>query len=139
VFITVSELCVLFLLFWGLFHWLGIFAKTRVLLALLGVLGIGGFLGRALVWAATWLQHVTGSITGWVFGTAVPAALFLVLAALLIHDMHPRNGATRRTGYLAFAVGAFLVAGVAGIPALSPVAGFLRSLLATLTTWLNSL
>jgi hypothetical protein len=138
-FLTVSELCVLFLLFWGLFHWLGIFAKIRVLLALLAVLGIGGFLGHALVDIAGWLQHATGAITGWLFGTAVPGALFLILAALLIHDMHPKNGASRRTSYLALAVGMFLVAGVAGIPALSPLAGFLRSILSTLTGWLNSL
>jgi hypothetical protein len=137
VFITVSELCVLFLLFWGLFHWLGIFAKLRVVLAFLAVLGLGGFLGRALVWVVTLLQSAAGAVTGWLFGTAVPAALFLVLAALLIHDV--RNGASRRTSYLALAVGTFLVAGVAGIPALSPLAGFLRSVLSGLAGWLNSL
>jgi hypothetical protein len=138
VFITVSELCVLFLLFWGLFHWLGIFAKLRVVLAFLAVLGLGGFLGRALVVVAGLLQSAAGAVTGWLLGTAVPAALFLVLAALLIHDM--RKGKTsRRTSYLALAVGTFLVAGVAGIPALSPLAGFLRSVLTTVTGWLNSL
>jgi hypothetical protein len=136
---TVSELAVIFLVLFLLLHWLGIFATTRAILAILAVTAIGGFLGRMLVDVATWLQHATGAITGWALGVSVPAVLFIVLAVILIHDLHPRNGATRRTGWVALATGVLLVAGVAGIPALAPVAGFLRSLLSDIAGFINSL
>ena len=137
--LTTAELGALLLIVWGLLHWLGIFTKTRVVLALFAAISIGGFLGRALVVVAGWLQHAVGTITGWLLGAAVPAALFVVLAVIMVHDLHPSHGASRRTSYIAFAVGVLLVAGVAGIPALAPVAGFLRSLLTTATGFVNSL
>jgi hypothetical protein len=137
--LTPAGLSALCLILWGLFHWLGIFAKIRTVLALLAAIGIAGFLGRALVVVATWLEHATGAVTGWALGVAVPGALFIVLAVILIHDLHPANGASRRTSYIAFAVGVLLVAGVEGIPALAPVAGFLRSILTVITGFINSL
>lgn len=124
---TATDLCALALILWGLFHWLRIFAKTRAVLALLSVVGIGGWIGRVLVDMATWLERVTGAVTGWALGVSIPAALFVVLVILLIHDMHPRNGASGRTSWVALAVGVLLVAGVEGIPALAPVAAWLRS------------
>lgn len=137
--LTAAGLSALCLILWGLFHWLGIFAKIRTILAILAAIGIAGFLGRALVVVAGWLQHVVGAITGWALGVSVPGALFIVLAIILIHDMHPKNGASRRTSYIAFAVGVLLIAGVEGIPALAPVAAFLRSILTTITGFINSL
>jgi hypothetical protein len=136
---TAAELSGLCLLLFGLFYWLGIFAKFRVFLAVAAVIGLGGFLGRALVVVAGWLQHVTGTITGWLLGVSIPAALFAGLAVVLIHDLHPRHGATRRTSWIAMAVAALLVAGVAGIPALAPLAGALRSLLAAVAGFFNTL
>lgn len=133
----VAGLC---LVFWLLFHWLNIFAKTRAFLALVAAIGIGGFLGRALVRGVTWLTQLTGTVTGWTLGVALPAALFLVLAAVLVYDLHPRGGsASRRTGYVALAVGALLVAGVTGIPALAPAASALRSLPANIATFVNTI
>ena len=137
--LTAAGVAGLCLVFWLLFHWLNIFAKTRAFLALVAAIGIGGFLGRALLRVVTWLTQLTGTVTGWALGTAIPAALFLVLAALLIHDLHPRKGATRRTGYIALAVGALLVAGVTGIPALAPLASALKSLPANIAGFLNTL
>ena len=132
----VSALC---LVFWLLFHWLGIFAKTRAVLALVAAIGIGGFLGAVLGRVVTWLTHLTGTVTAWALGVALPAALFLALATILIYDLHPKNGASRRTGYVALAVGAFLVAGVTGIPALAPLASALRSLPANIANGINTL
>lgn len=127
------------LVFWLLFHWLNIFAKTRAFLALLAAIGLGGFAGRALVRAVTWLQHLAGTVTGWALGVALPGALFLVLAVILVHDLHPQHGATRRTAYVALGVGALLVAGVTGIPALAPAATALRALPANIATFINTL
>lgn len=133
---AVAGLC---LVFWLLFHWLGIFAKTCAVLALVAAIGIGGFIGNALVRVVTWLTQLTGTVTGWALGVTIPAALFLVLAALLIHDLHPKKGASRRTAYVALAVGALLVAGVTGIPALAPLASALKSLPANIAGFVNTL
>lgn len=126
---TATDLCALALILWGLFHWLAIFAKTRAILALLAVVGIGGFLGRFLTGFATWLERLTGTITGWALGVSIPAALFVVLAILLVHDLWPGGrGASGRTSWVALAVGVLLVAGVEGFPALAPVASWLRAI-----------
>ena len=88
-------------------------------------------------------RHLAGApdrhVTAWALGVALPAALFLVLAIFLIHDLHPKNGASRRTAYIALGVGALLVAGVTGIPALAPVASALQSLPANIAGFVNTL
>lgn len=137
--LTAAEVSGLCLIFWIVFRWLGIFAKTRAVLALVAAIGIGGFLGRALARVVTWLSHLTGTVTGWALGVAIPAALFLVLAVILIHDLHPKKGASARTDYVALAVGALLVAGVTGIPALAPLASALQALPANIASFLNTL
>jgi hypothetical protein len=137
--LTATGLAGLALVFWLLFAWLGIFAKTRAFLALVAAIGLGGFAGRALARVVTWLQGLTGTVTGWALGVALPAALFLALAVILIHDLHPKNGAGKRTAYVAFGAGALLVAGVAGIPALAPAAAALRSLPASAAGFINTL
>jgi hypothetical protein len=138
-FLTAASVAGLALVFWILFHWLGIFAKTCAVLALIAAIGIGGFLGRALVRVVTWLTQLTGTVTGWALGVAIPAALFLVLAVLLIHDLHPKKGASHRTAYVALGVGALLVAGVTGIPAFAPLASALRALPANIASFVNTL
>jgi hypothetical protein len=136
--LTPAEVCAVALIMFGLFLWLGIFMKLRAVLALLAAVGLGGWLGRALVTVAGWLQWAVGSITGWLPGAALPAALFVALAVILTHDLHPRSkrGASRRTGWVALAVGALLVAGVEGMPALAPLAAMLRSLPAAIASTL---
>jgi len=138
---TPAELCAVALVLFGLFHWLGIFVKFRAFLALLAAIGIGGWLGHALVTVGAWLQDAIGSATGWLLGVPVPAALFIVLAVILVHDLHPKSktGASARTSWVAIAVGTLLVAGVEGIPALAPVAAALRSLPSVVTGWINTL
>lgn len=138
--LTPTELCALFLILSGLLHWLRIFARTRAVLALIAVAGIGGFVGRALVAVAGWLQHLTGTVTGWALGAAVPAALFIGLAVILVYDLHPNGGGiSRRTSWVAIGAGVLLVAGVSGIPALAPAAAALRSLPADITNFVNTL
>jgi hypothetical protein len=141
VFLTVAEAGLLCLVLFGLFHWLGIFVKTRAILALLGAVsvGLGGFIGRLLGDLGGWVQHVTGIITAWAFGVSLSAIAFIVLAVLLIHDLHPRNSASARTGWAALATGIILAAGVSQIPALDPLANGLRSLLSDITGFINSL
>jgi hypothetical protein len=132
----VSGLC---LIIWLVLHLLGIFAKIRAFLALVGVIGLGGFIGHLLALLVTWLTRLTGTVTGWALGVALPSALFVVLVIFLVHDLHPKKGASNRTAYVAMGVGALLVAGVTGIPALAPLASALRSLPANIAGFVNTL
>jgi hypothetical protein len=139
--LTVAEMGVLCLVLFGLFHWLHILAKTRAVLALIGAVAIGltGVVGRFAGAVMLWAQHAVGSVTAWAFGATLSAALFIVLAVLLIHDLHPKKSASGRTGYVALAVGILLVAGVAQFPALAPVVDGIRSLLSGITNFVNTL
>lgn len=137
--LTASELGVLFLLLFGLFHWLGIFASARAVIAFLGVviLGSAGFAGRMIATVAAWAQHAFGSVTSWLFGGAAVAGLFVILAVIFVHDLHPRNKAGKRTGWIALALGAVVVAGVAGIPALSGLRGGIVHIVGGITSAVN--
>lgn len=139
--LTVAELGVLLLLLFGLFHYLGILAKTRAVLALLGAVAVGltGVVGRIAGDMAAWAQHAVGAVTAWAFGASVSAVLFIALVILLVHDLHPRKNASGRTGYVALAVGILLVAGVAQFPALAPAVNGIRSLLSGITQFVNTL
>lgn len=139
--LTVAEMGVLFIVLFGLFHWLHILPKTRAVLAFLGAVAVGltGTVGRISGDIALWAQHAVGSITSWAFGVSLSAVLFIVLAILLVHDLHPKKGASGRTGYVALAVGILLVAGVSQIPALAPFTDWVRSLLSGITNFVNTL
>jgi hypothetical protein len=107
---------VVMLALFGLFFWLGIFATIRALLAFMGVILIAeaGFVGHALADAATWASHLTGSATAWAFGINAAIVLTIAAAVIFIHDLHPKNGAGKRTGWAGIALAALLVAGVSG-------------------------
>jgi hypothetical protein len=140
--LTVPELGALMLLFYVLFHYLRIFAATRAILALLGTvaIGTGGVIGRTLAAVGTWLANTGGAVTAWLFGSALVAVPFIIALVILVHDLHPKGGtASKRTGYVAFLVGASLSVGIAAIPALAPVRGAILSALSGITGFLNSL
>jgi hypothetical protein len=138
---TVAELGVLLLVLYGVFHYLRVLATTRAVLAFLGAVAVGltGTVGRIAGDVASWAQHAVGSVSNWAFGVPVAAALFITLVVLLAHDLHPRKGASARTGYLALAVGILLVAGVSQFPALAPVVEWVRSLLAGIAQFVSTL
>lgn len=138
---TVADLGVLLLVLYGVFHYLRVLAITRAVLAFLGAVAVGltGTVGRIAGDVAGWAQSAVGTVTTWAFGATLSAALFIVLAIVLVHDLHPRKGASARTGYLALAVGILLVAGVSQFPALAPVVEWVRSLLAGIAQFINTL
>lgn len=138
--LTVPELGVLFLLLFGVLHFLGKFAKTRAVLVFLGIVVVGttGFLGRILGDIGKWAQNAFGSITNWALGVPLAAGLFIVLAIVLVHDLHPKNGAGKRTGWIAISCGILVAVGVAGIPALAGLRDGITSLLGNAVTAINS-
>jgi len=139
--LTVPELGALLLVFFGLFYWLGIFAKTRAVFAFLGAvaIGTGGAVGHLLARISTALANAGGALTAWLFGGAIAGILFIAAAAVFLHDMHPKKGAGKRTGWIALLLGASLATAAVTIPALAPVASGVNSLLANVVTFLNSL
>jgi hypothetical protein len=139
--LTVSELGALFLVLFGVFYWLSIFAKTRALLAFLGAvaIGSGGIVGHLFASISAALVHVGGSLSAWLFGGAIAGIGFIVAGVVFLHDMHPKQGASKRTGWIALLLGATLGAAAAAIPALTHVISAVDSLLSTLTTFINSL
>jgi hypothetical protein len=140
VYLTVPELGVLLLLLFGVCHYLHILAKTRAVLAFLGTVAVGltGVVGRVSADLATWAQHAVGAVTAWAFGASLSVGLF-VLVILLVHDLHPKKSASGRTGYLAIAVGILLAAGVSQLPALAPLANGIRSFLASIAAYIDTL
>jgi hypothetical protein len=139
--LTVAELGVLLLVLYGVFHYLRILATARAVLAFLGAVAVGlaGTAGRIAGDLAGWAQHAVGSVTAWAFGVPLTAGLFIALVVLLAHDLHPRKGASARTGYVALAVGILLVAGVSQFPALAPAVNGIRSMLSGVANFINTL
>jgi hypothetical protein len=139
--ITAAELAGLFLLLFGVFHWLGILPKARAVLAFLGAvtLGASGHFGSLVAGAFAWVSNAFGAVTAWAFGVAVTGGLVIVLAIVLIHDLHPRKPAGKRTGFLALAVGLAVAAGVASLPFLAGVSGLVVQLMTGIASALSSL
>jgi hypothetical protein len=139
--LTVAELGVLLLALFALFHYLRILAKTRAIMVFLGAVAVGltGTVGRIADGIAGWAQDAAGSLGHWAFGISASFVPFVVLAVILLHDLHPKKTASGRTGWVALAAGIMLVAGVSQIPALAPAVGAIRSLLAQLTGFVNNL
>jgi hypothetical protein len=139
--LTVTEAGVLCLLLFALFHWLGRLPKTRSVLAFLGAVAVGtaGFVGHIFTSIGAFLTHATGSVTAYLFGASLSVALFVLLAIVLVHDWHPKHGASGRTGWVALAVGVLLAGSVAAIPALAPVVGLVHSVLGGATSFINTL
>ena len=119
---TTLEIGGLCLLVFAVFHWLGKFAKLRAVLAFVGVCCVtGGFLGGLLGRGATWVSNVFGAATGWAIGVALPLGLVVVLGIIFIHDLHPKNGASKRTSFVGIALAALLVVGAAGVASLDSI------------------
>ena len=139
--LTTTELGLLFLLLFGVFHFLGILPTTRAVLVFLGVVIVGttGFIGRIAADVGTWAQNAFGSVTGWAFGVPLAAGLFIVLAIIFVFDVHPKHSAGKRTGWIAIALGVLVVVGVAGIPALAGLRGAIVNLVGNAATALNSI
>lgn len=113
---------------WAVFHWLHIFAKTRAVLAFLGVcLLVGGLVGKLLTGAATFIAGLSNTASTILFGVSGGVTLIaIVLIVIFIHDLHPKNSASARTSFIGIALAAILVAGVSGVTALNNIPGHVQ-------------
>jgi hypothetical protein len=121
--VTVPELGAILLLLFALGYWLGVASTLTALAGFFGavLLGDSGWIGRALTDIAMWVARMVGDATGDVLGVSFVAILTIGLGFVYLHDLHPRKSAGKRTAWIGVALGALVVAGATGIPALSGV------------------
>jgi hypothetical protein len=114
----------------GLLYWLGVFARTQVVLGFIGTCIVtGGIFGTAVTWIAVRLDSLTNATVGKVFGVGVPGLLVIVLLIVFVHDLHPKGGGgrSRRTLFVGVILAACLVAGLSNFAALNSIPAGVRS------------
>ena len=112
----------------GLFYWLGVFPKIQVLLGFVGTCIVtGGLFGSLLAKAVTFVSNLLGTLTGKIFGVAIPGILVIILLVLFIHDLSPKKNAGKRTFWVGVALAACLVAGLSSFTALNQVPANVRT------------
>jgi hypothetical protein len=134
---TVDGIGVLFLILFGVFYWLRIFATTRAVLAFTGtcLLGTAGFLGGALHAIVSWVTNLANTGTAFATGIAIGGtALVIITGVIFIHDLMPKHTAGTRTGWAGIALAALLVAGVSAIPQLNSVPTAVRNAVSSIQT-----
>lgn len=110
--------------------YLTVLVTIRAIAAFIGMILVGysGWVGRAIHTATTWFVHLGNSLTGWAFGVAIFGAIATLAAGgIFLHDLHPKKGARKRTGWAGIALALILLAGVSGIPALNGIAPGIRN------------
>jgi len=127
--LSLTGLGALFLIVAVVGHWLGIGAKIRAILAFIGIILVGtaGHGIGILVTVTRFLEGIVGAVTNWIFGTPAPWALFVILAIVLIYDLHPKHGAGKRTAVVAVFVGLLLIGGVGQFPILNGIPNDVRN------------
>ena len=118
----------------GMFYWLGILPKIQVILAFIGTCIVtGGLFGHLLTRGVTLVSNLLGTLTGKIFGAAVPGLLVIILGILFIHDLLPKNTTGKRTFWVGIALAACLVAGLSSFTALNQVPANVRTGVSTTT------
>lgn len=131
----------LLLVAFGVLHKLGWALKTQAVFALVGACLIGASAGkgmRYIVIGVTWISRLADIATVWLVGASVGGAvIFLILAILLIHHLHPKTGESKHGGWIALALGLILVAGVSGFVTANNLPANIRQGVTTVRTAVN--
>jgi len=124
---SVAEIGAVCLVVGVLFFFLGRWPKAQVILGFVGVCCLGGgLLGTILTRAAVFVSHLTDTVTGKVFGVAIPGLLVIILGIVVLHDLSRQGTASRRTFFAGLALAALLVAGVSSFQSLNSVPAGVR-------------
>lgn len=101
---------------------------TRAILVFVGICLMGGKIAAILTSVARGVSHLTDSLTGKLFGAAVPGLLLIVLGIVLVLHLHPKGkGAGRSTYWISAAVACLLVAGVSSWSAVNGIPADIRT------------
>ena len=112
------------------FYLLGIFPKVQAILAFVGTCIVTtGWFGHILTKLVVFASNLLGTIIGKVFGIAVAGGVVLVIVLVIyfIHDLHPKNKASKRTFFVGVALAACLVAGISSFQALNGIPAGVRN------------
>jgi MFS family permease len=123
----------------GTFTFLGIFAKIRAVAIFVG-LCVVGFAGTA----GGWIAHIVADITGLINNGVTLATgrafavggliIAVVLGIILVHDLHWRNSAGKRTTWVAIAFAIMCITGATGIQMLNHLPSSVRQSVTTAVT-----
>lgn len=86
----------------------------RVVMLIVGIVVVasaGG--GHLFGWATAltgWLNGAVGTVSTWAVGVAFPGLLAIILAAITIHDLHPKTGTPSRRTFWAAGLLAVMIA-----------------------------
>jgi hypothetical protein len=90
--------------------WLPTIRSIMIFVGILAV-GFGGHLTHLLSGVMVFLAGLTGQVTAWAFGVAVPAVLAVALIIFVIHEWHPKNKAGRGATIAAAALALLILGG----------------------------
>jgi hypothetical protein len=112
-----------------IFHYFSIFTKLRAVLGFIGTCIVtGGLFGHVLTWVVLHVAALTNSLTGKVFGVAIPGLIVIVLLVVFVIHLHPRGrGASKSTMFIGMALAACLVAGISSFTTLNHVPTAVRT------------
>jgi hypothetical protein len=105
----------------------GVFATVRVFALIIGIVLVAatGTPARIFHWAAGvvgWGSSLTDSLTTWGLGVAFPGLFAIILAGIVIYDLHPKGGrASRRTFWAAAGLAVLVAAGSTNVSFLNNI------------------
>lgn len=105
----------------------GVFATIRVFALVMGIILMAatGTPARIFKWAAGvvgWGGNLTDSLTTWGLGVAFPGLFAIILAGIVIYDLHPKGGrASRRTFWAAAGLSVLIAAGSTNVSFLNNI------------------
>jgi hypothetical protein len=119
--LTGPEAGAIMLALFAVFYYLQIFAVVTAVIGLVGVVltGTQGWIGRVITDVAGWATHLTGTVVSNLVGFSAAGLLTIIIGTVYIHDLHPKNPTGKRTAWIGVALGALIVGGLTGIPALA--------------------
>jgi hypothetical protein len=131
--LTIAGIGAALLVIFAVLHFLRIFPTIRAACAFAGVCLVAGAAAGAagfdfVIVVVSWVESLLSDLTQWLIGVRIGALVLAIpLVIVFIHDMHPKNSASKRTGWAGIALALVMIAGVAQIPVLSRIPGDLRT------------
>lgn len=131
--LTLAGIGLAALVLFAIFHWRDYFRGIRAVLAFGGIILVAGAASGALgfnllIKLVTWIEALLSDLTYAAIHLRAGAfVLFLFLGAWFAIDMHPKNKASRATGWVGLALAIVIIVGVPQLPWLQKVPPAVRN------------
>jgi hypothetical protein len=130
---SLAEIGAGLLVVFGVLYFLGVFTTIRAACAFVGICLVAGAATGSLgfdlvIRCVAWVESLISDLTHDLIHVRIGALVLLLVCGLIfLHDMHPKQGARKRTGWAGIALGLVMIVGVAQIPAVNHVPADVRS------------